>query len=120
MGRQMEDPAAEKTEPHQGPDASSQESTSRHERDEIADIAQAQDAEAEARVAELVEETTNSNCDQDGETEHPTDPERTTRENDQRAAMTTTVSEPVPGSGQEPNASSGQAVPEPEAHLSRT
>ena len=100
----------------QGPDASSQESTTRHERDEIANIAQAQDAEAEARVAELVEDT---NYDQDGETEHPTDPEVTTAESDQRVATTTTESEPETGSGQEPNASSGQTVPEPEAHLNR-
>ena len=64
----------------QGPDASSQESTTRRERDEFADIVQTQDAEAEARVAELVEETTNSNHDQEDETEHRTDLELTARE----------------------------------------
>jgi hypothetical protein len=79
-------------------------------------IAQAQDAEAEARVAELVEDTTR---DQDGETEHSTDPVVTTTESDQRAATTTTELEPETGSGLEPNASPGQTVREPEAHLSR-
>ena len=74
------------------PDSSPQESTTRHERDETANTAQAQDAEAEASVAELVEDQ-----DQGGETEHPTDPEVTTAESDQREATTTTelVSEPT-------------------------
>jgi hypothetical protein len=80
------------TSPTQGHDASPQESTTRHERDETANTAQAQDAEAEARVAALVEDQA-----QGSETEHPTDPEMTTSENDQREATTTTevVSEPT-------------------------
>ena len=55
----------DRTTPTQGPDTSSQESVTRSEREEIASLALTQDAKAEARVAELVEETTTSNLDQD-------------------------------------------------------
>jgi hypothetical protein len=89
----------DRTTPTHGPDTSSQESAARSEREEIASLTLTQDAEAEARVAKLVEETTTSNLDQDDEMEHRTYPERTARRNGQRAAMTATASEPVPEGG---------------------
>ena len=86
----------DRTTPTQGPDTSSQESTARTEREEIASLKLTQDAKAEARVAELVEETTTSDLGQDDEIEHRTDSELIARGNDQRAAVIATVSETVP------------------------
>jgi hypothetical protein len=86
----------DRTTPTQGPDTSSQESTSRTEREEIVSLTLTQDAEAEARVAELVEETTTSDLGQDDEIEHRTDSALTARGNDQRADVIATVSETMP------------------------
>jgi hypothetical protein len=92
----------------------------RTEREEITSLTLTQDAEAEARVAELVEETPAPDLGQDEEIEHRTDLARATRGGGQGAAEIAAVSEPVPEGEMASDAGSGQEMTEPEAELGLT